>query len=87
MPDEEQEWRIERYLDETDPFASLSWFVMRGNAVIAQCEVEAHARRILREHQQYEVYARALAVIARLTAQHDLQDARETARRALDEST
>jgi hypothetical protein len=59
---------------------------MRGNAVIAQCEVEANAERILREHQQAQAYARALAEIAALTAQHDLQDAREAARCALDKN-
>jgi hypothetical protein len=86
MPEEEQEWRVERYLDETDPFASLSWFVMRGNAVIAQCEVEAHAERILLEHQHYEVFARALTEIAALSHEHGLAAAREAAQRALDQN-
>jgi tRNA(Ser,Leu) C12 N-acetylase TAN1 len=83
--EEAQDWRIERYSDETDAFAAIHWFVMRGNVVIAQCEVQAHAERILFEHQQYEVYARVLVHIAGMSAtEHDIEAALEAARRALD---
>jgi hypothetical protein len=76
------DWRIEQYQDETDPFASLQWYVMRGNAVIATCEVEAHAMSILAEHQRHQAYALALARIAGLGAGDGLA-ARAIAREAL----
>ena len=85
MDEEETGWRIEKYSDESDSFAGISWFVMRGNVVIAQCEVEAHAERILFEHRQYEAYGAALERIAAMSANEDgIETAQEAARRALD---
>jgi hypothetical protein len=87
MTDDETAWRIERYSDETDSFAGISWFVMQGNVVIAQCEVQAHAERILFEHKQYEAYAVALQRIAAMPAgERSIEVVQEAARQALDES-
>jgi hypothetical protein len=87
MAEEQIAWRIERYSDETDVFAGISWFVMRGNVVIAQCEVQAHAERILFEHRQFELYARTLARIAGMSvSEHRIEAALEAARRALEEN-
>lgn len=84
MAEIEDGWRIECYQDETDPFAALSWFIMRGNSVIAQCEVEAHAERILLEHRLFEAYTGVLTQIARMASEgRDIHAASEAARRAL----
>lgn len=82
---EEHEWRLEKYSDELDPFASVHWFVMQGNLVIAQCEVEAHATRIIVEHERHVIYEQALEHITGMSsASHDLEAAIAAALRALD---
>jgi hypothetical protein len=80
---EHQAWHVEKYLDETDPFASASYFVMRGNVVIAQSEIEGHATQILELHTQHARYRAALEAIAGM-ASGDIDAAIGEAKRALD---
>jgi hypothetical protein len=78
------EWRVEQYTDEMDPFANIQWYVTQGNIVIAQCEVESHAARIVAEHQRHVVYEQVLQHISAMTADnHDLEAAIAAALRAL----
>src|SRR5690606_25796200 len=69
---EQPEWRIEKYSDEMDPFANIQWFVMQGNIVMAQCEVETHAETILAQYQRQKTYGQALQHISAMTSDsHD----------------
>lgn len=82
---EHPDWRVEQYTDETDPFANIQWYVTQGDIVIAQCEIESHAVRIVAEHQRHVVYERVLHHISSMTVDsHDLEAAIEAALRALD---
>ena len=82
---EKPEWRIEQYSDEMDPFANIQWFVMQGNIVMAQCEVETHAETILAQYQRQKTYGQALQHISAMTSDsHDLAAAIQAAKDALD---
>jgi hypothetical protein len=84
MPDQ-PEWRVERYEDQDDPFISIQWYVMQGNVMIAHCEMEAYAQRILIEHQRHETYEQVLQHISSMSDDvHDLQAAVDAALRALE---
>lgn len=64
MSEEGREWRIERYLDENDPFRNPVWYVLEGNLVIAESEIQEVAERILRIYQERNRYEQALREIA-----------------------
>ena len=81
---EHPEWQIEKFEDEMDPFASIQWYVMQGNILIAQCEIEAHAVRIVLEHGRHVMYEQVLEHISAMTPDnHDLEAAIAAALRAL----
>ena len=81
---EHQEWRLETFSDEMDPFGTVQFYVMHGNLMIAQCEIEAHAVRIIAEHERHTAYEQVLERIAGMsTASHDLEAAIAAAMRAL----
>jgi hypothetical protein len=80
MP-EQPPWRVEKYEDPMDPFATIQWYVMQGNVVIAQCEIEAYARRIVTDHERHLAYEQALEGISEMA---DLQAAIGAALRALE---
>ena len=78
------DWRVEQFTDEMDPFANIQWYVMQGNVVIAQCEVESHAERIVAEHQRFGAYEQALQHITGMTRDtHDIDAAIDAAHRGL----
>lgn len=81
------QWRLEEYMDETDPFVAPQYYVMHGNLMIAHCEVQAHAAQIVAENQRLERYERVLQHIAAMTSSaHALESAVAAAAGALDEA-
>ena len=68
---EHYEWRLETYQEAMDPFGTTQFYVMQGNMMIAQCEVEAHAALIVSERERLLRYQRALEHIAGMTPEND----------------
>ena len=80
MPEQPQ-WWVEKYEDPMDPFATVQWYVVQGNLVVAQCEIEAYARRIVTDHERHLAYEQALEAISGMA---DLQAAVRAAMHALE---
>ena len=83
MSEASREWRIERYLDENDPFRNPVWYVLEGNLVIVESEIQDVAERIVRIYQEHRRYAQALREIAGSPDDHHVRHARTIAQRAL----
>jgi hypothetical protein len=81
---EYQEWRLETYTDEADPFATIQYYVMQGNMMIAQSEIRPNAAQIVAEHERLMHYRRALESIAKMTGGDGLDAAVRTALSALE---
>ena len=81
---EYHEWRLETYQEAMDPFGTIQFYVMQGNVMIAQCEIEAHAALIISERERLLRYQQALEQIAGMSAaSHDLGSAVTMATEAL----